>query len=321
MGGGCSSPIAAWARFSNNDNEANGELTLTGRVASLDGQQAVTKELSGNDGVELAKRLAQLVLESGGQAVLDSAKPLNQKRVLVTRAAEQSASLEELLRDQGAVPVAVPMIQFRQTNDTSQLEHLESFDWILFTSSNAIRYFFKMLPLDQRQRLAKIKLGCVGSQTAKTLAEFECQSDFVPSKFSSERLAEEIDLTAGQRILYPCPLKFNPDLPESLRAAGAAVVTWPLYETIQVDLHSATQSLIDDGVDIVTFASPSVVSSYCEQVPDYKAQLQQCVVACIGPMTRRRATELGIEVNLVPEEFTAAGLVSALVKHFEGDGK
>ena len=229
-------------------------------------------------------------------------KPLDQKRILVTRAVDQSGQLENMLREQGAEPISVPLIEFRQiaapVETQKILESLNEFNWILFTSGNAIRYFFELL--GDRLIPSTTQLACVGSRTATTLREFDYEPNFVPSQFSSQRLAEEINVEAGQKILYPSPREISSDLVSSLESIGASVTRWQIYETLQVNVRPADLETLRSGLDAVTFASPSVVSSYCEQVPEYKTLLEQTVTACIGPMTRRRASELGIRVDVLP---------------------
>lgn len=246
-------------------------------------------------------------------------KPLNQRRILVTRAADQSERLEELLRELGAEPVAVPLIKFRRIVDeneaASKLEQLQEFDWILFTSSNAIRYFFELL--GSRSIPEFIKLACVGSKTASKLREFGYEPHFVPSKFSSRQLALEIDLKKGEKILYPSPKEISSDLDSSLESAGATVTRWPIYETLQVDIRREDLESTYADIDAVTFASPSVISSYCKQIPEYQTTLKNTVTACIGPMTSRRADEMGVRVDVIPEEYTVEGMVEALKTHFQ----
>ncbi len=69
MGGGCSSPIAAYACHSETTPDA---ISLTGRLSSLDGKSVITHELTGANGTLLAKELAKTILENGGQEILDS---------------------------------------------------------------------------------------------------------------------------------------------------------------------------------------------------------------------------------------------------------
>ena len=71
-------------------------------------------------------------------------KPLAGKRVVVTRALEQSQSLVDALRDAGAEPVLLPLLAFAPPDDLSELDDClrksgTQFDWVAFcTSQNAL---------------------------------------------------------------------------------------------------------------------------------------------------------------------------------------
>lgn len=72
LGGGCSSPIAAHAVVSYCEDSQTEQVTIRGRLGRIDGSHAVTHELTGNDEVAVAAELANTILESGGQEILDS---------------------------------------------------------------------------------------------------------------------------------------------------------------------------------------------------------------------------------------------------------
>ena len=72
-------------------------------------------------------------------------KPLTGKRVLLTRAIEQTRDLKQRLEKLGAIVLLLPAVSFSPPVDTVELDRaiqaLASFDWILFTSTNAVRFF------------------------------------------------------------------------------------------------------------------------------------------------------------------------------------
>jgi uroporphyrinogen-III synthase len=63
---------------------------------------------------------------------------LTGKRVVITRAARQSAELVESLAKLGAMPILLPLVAFSAPEDygpmDAALDRLEQFDWIIFTS-------------------------------------------------------------------------------------------------------------------------------------------------------------------------------------------
>ena len=68
--GGCSAPIGAWGRV------ADGQLHLDATVLSLDGQQQLRSQATGEPGSakELATQVAQSLLEQGAGALVDAAR-------------------------------------------------------------------------------------------------------------------------------------------------------------------------------------------------------------------------------------------------------
>ncbi|MDX5348640.1 MAG: hydroxymethylbilane synthase, partial [Hymenobacteraceae bacterium] len=68
MEGGCSIPSFALARI------ADGQITITGGIISLDGQEMIkeTMQAPASEPEALGHRLAELVLQKGGDKILES---------------------------------------------------------------------------------------------------------------------------------------------------------------------------------------------------------------------------------------------------------
>ncbi len=77
------------------------------------------------------------------------ARPLFGKRVLVTRPREQAAELVERLEAMGAEAIEAPMIRILPPDDYAPLDEAcaraGAFDWIVFTSANAVDAFMERL--------------------------------------------------------------------------------------------------------------------------------------------------------------------------------
>ena len=86
------------------------------------------------------------------------AMPLQDKRVLVTRAQAQAHDLEARLRALGALPLAFPTIHITPPRDgyaalDAALRELTTFDWVVFTSVNGVDHVWQrlaVLGLDDR---------------------------------------------------------------------------------------------------------------------------------------------------------------------------
>ena len=62
----------------------------------------------------------------------------------------------------------------------------------------------------------------------------------------------------------------------------------------------------------MTFTSSSTVRHFVEADGQPSAAAVQ--VACIGPITAQTARELGLRVDIIAQEYTARGLVDAIVR-------
>jgi hydroxymethylbilane synthase len=319
LGGGCSAPIAAYGRYE------DGHLTLTGRVASLDGKKMVTETASGNDPHELARNLADTLLRSGAERILQEVFPLKNKRVITTRAADENHALAGLLQSKGAETIAIPLIKFAPTINADQaaeeLPQLDACDRIVFTSANGVRYFNSLIPAEQSLRW-RDKMFFVGPKTAQTMQRtwqgpqpFPLQSEFGET-YSARDYAQSLDIGQGEKIIAPAAVVHMKEVVTILSEKGADVSTWPIYATSNETISEQALADLGKGFDAILFVSPSAVKSFCEQVKDYRDVLKSAIVGCIGNTTASRARDLGIEVQVVPERFTTDDLVDALANYF-----
>lgn len=240
---------------------------------------------------------------------------LQGKHIVVTRAVEQSAELVERLQALGATVTVCPLIAIAPLDNTAPLDdavrRLAEYDWLLFTSANAVRAFFGRVDAALPEH---VKVGAVGPATARALVEHGIAPSFTPSAQTAEALAAELDVVAGQRVLLPSADIARPALADGLRARGALVDVVTVYRTAPGDGVAALRDMLRDGaVDAVLFASPSAVQALVRGMSAAeRAWLSDVAVACIGPTTAAAAHEAGLRVSAVAREHTAAGLVAEL---------
>ncbi len=257
-------------------------------------------------------------------------KPLFGKRVLVTRASEQSDSLAQALRERGAQAIELPMIRIEPPLDaaplTAAVAALRSYHWLLFTSQNGVRAFFAELArqgLDSRS-LFGLRIAAIGPSTAQSLEPFGVRHDVMPDSFRGEALAEVI--MAEQkgmrdvRVLLPRAAVARDVLPETLRNAGAHVDVVEAYRTYGAAAETAQKlsELIDQGeLDVVTFTASSTVDHTLAALgADGAQRLRGLTLASIGPITTDTATARGLEIDITADAYTIPGLVAALERHF-----
>ncbi len=263
-------------------------------------------------------------------------RPLFSKRVVVTRTRDQASELVNLLENYGAECIEYPTISLESVASYEildrALEEIETYHWLLFTSINAVDYFFKHLSelgKDVRD-LKGPKVAAVGRVTAKALAGRGIRADLLPEEFTGDGLAETLIKTGIKdlRVLIPRALKARETLPEALGSAGAEVVVAPVYqnvlpsssagEQLKENLHRALQ---EKSVDMVTFTSSSTVKNFVTlldiNTPDELQKLMSGVaVAAIGPITAKTAEQYGLHVDVQPSEYTIPDLVDRIVMYF-----
>ncbi|HDH98258.1 MAG TPA: uroporphyrinogen-III C-methyltransferase [Deltaproteobacteria bacterium] len=254
--------------------------------------------------------------------------PLLGKRILVTRTREQASDLVRLLERRGAHCLECPTIEVRQPKDLKPLDQainsLSTFDWVIFSSTNAVRFFFERLfDLDFDLRaLGNIRIAVVGAGTAKAISALHLTSDIMPDNFRAEGLLDafsQIDIS-GKRILIPRAEKAREILPSRLSELGAEVTLVPTYRTLAPDLKPEVLEVLEqETIDVLTFTSSSTVKNFFQLLPDDLCNriLKQAKVACIGPVTARTAKDFGLKVTVQPDRFTIPSLVSAIEDQFK----
>jgi uroporphyrinogen III methyltransferase/synthase len=259
------------------------------------------------------------------------ARPLFGKRVLVTRPRDQAGEMVDRLTVLGAEAIEAPMIRIVPPEDDGPLKQaardVELFDWIIFTSANAVDAFMtSLLEVSHDIRaLAGPQLCTVGSGTAERLARYGIRVDLVPEEFRAEAVVAALELhgrVEGARVLVPRADIGRDVIAEGLRSAGAQITDVVAYRTVleeaqQDDGPDVYRMLLDEKIDVVTFTSPSAVRNFssiygAEQTTDL---LKNTIVATIGPVTAEAAIQLGIPVTVQPTVSTIPALVDAIAAH------
>ncbi len=251
-------------------------------------------------------------------------RPLDGWRVLVTRARAQAGPLLDLLHEKGATPLLAPAIAVESPRGDvlarldDALDALESYDWLVFTSTNAVESV--ALRLDQRGRgwPAGPCVAAVGRATARVLSERGVAVAFVPETHSSAGLAADLPLREGDRVLAPVGDLADDALAAGLKARGALVDVVTAYHTVADEETGASlqRLLREEKPDAVAFASPSALRNTCAALGDEAAVLfATVVVACIGPTTAAAARAAGLQPRVTATVQTMKGLVEALEEY------
>ncbi|MBI5846221.1 MAG: uroporphyrinogen-III C-methyltransferase [Deltaproteobacteria bacterium] len=254
-------------------------------------------------------------------------RPLFGKTVVVTRARAQASDLVKRLEEMGARVLETPTIRVVPPENSAPLDEaiarITDFDWVSFTSVNAVEYFFDRLFKSGRdaRALGGAKIAAIGPATAARLKNYGLVTDILPETYRAESVVDAfsaLDMKA-RRVLLPRAAEARPVLPAELSRMGALVTEVAAYRTIAA--NEGKKELLDElqsgSVDMVTFTSSSTVSNFASLFgPGEMAGLMKGVaVACIGPVTADTARSLGLSVSLVADEFTIDGLCRAIGGH------
>ncbi len=325
LGGGCSAPVAAYATVQNT------QITLRALVASPDGQLIVRVQGEGVAAAALGHQLAAQAIAQGAGALVAADKiiaaaakqrqVLHGKRIVITRPLDQATEFAEQLANLGALPLLMPMIQIvplpDQTRLDQALQQLPTYDWLVFTSANAVNVFWERWSALNGPHLGTTNVAAVGVATAATLRQRGIEPDFVPATFVAEAIVTGLGDLTGVKILLPQAEIARAELATLLTAKGAQVDAIPIYQTLPAPLEPAALAALHQGVDVITFTSGSTVKNFMATVQGDPAVWQQAKIACIGPVTAQTAQALGLPVDVMADEYSAAGLVHALTAYFQ----
>ncbi len=259
-------------------------------------------------------------------------KPLFGKKIVVTRAREQASGFLSDLTRLGAECLEFPTIKVVPPKSWEPLDKaiqsLDSYQWLLFTSVNGVKYFLMRLEelgKDVRD-LKGLKIGAIGPKTAEIWKGFGIKPDLMPSEYRAEAVVEcfkEQEKVKGLKILLPRAARAREILPEELKKMGAAIDVVPAYQTVKPDHDTLRiQKMLEQGdIDMVTFTSSSTVDNFVEMFEADKKNLQQWMsginVACIGPITAKTAENKNFSVEIVPAEYTIEAFTDSIVEFFQ----
>ncbi|MCU9614036.1 uroporphyrinogen-III synthase [Caldibacillus lycopersici] len=252
--------------------------------------------------------------------------PLAGKRCLIMRNPSQAKQLVNGIRKLGGEAVNVPLISFRKTivNEQDQLivKNLATYDWIIFTSQNGVRFFMEQLQESDESFPKHVKVAAVGKKTEQLLHDYGVTISFIPSQFTGEALAAEI-IPYIQPMDTICIIKGNLAsniIYDELRAKTPNVHELIIYETYlpEESKERLAAQIREEAVDLLVFTSPSTVQHFLLVIEENKLQqkLMGKIFACIGPVTKKALITAGFPVHICPKIYTGEQLLKETKQFF-----
>jgi uroporphyrinogen III methyltransferase/synthase len=262
--------------------------------------------------------------------VSETYNTLKGKRIIVTRAIEQSESLLLALRHNGAIPVLLPMVSFAPPDDAAGLDQalneLSHFDWVFLTSQNVLPALEKrceLLKLPFKELMASVQIAAVGPATAESAQSSGLKVTYVAKKHQGVALAEELSaIIKGKKILLPRSDRANRDLVQSLDRFGAHVTEVVAYKTIRTSEVETREFLseIQQGADAILFFSPSAVHNLRDMMGSAKFVILSRAVAytAIGPVTEKALRDAAVDRVISAADTNVDAVLLVLIDHFSG---
>lgn len=268
-------------------------------------------------------------------------KPMFGHRILVTREhLEGFEPLEELGAEILAFPTIeiVPPLNYRELDVA--LDTIETYDWLIFTSRNGVKYFLKRFSEKDRdiRDLKGIKICTIGNRTAIEIKKFGLKVDLIPEKFRAEGLIEAIikmqpkkrkskirsasggrkfEILKGVRFLLPRAEVAREVFPETVRKLGGEIDVPVVYRTIKPESHGKRlkRFLKEGKITIATFTSEATFNNFREIIgEDVDKLLKGVAIAVIGPVTAKAIKKAGFRVDIMPRESTIDEMVAEIIR-------
>ena len=248
-------------------------------------------------------------------------KVLSGKRILVTGSRNMADSLEKEFEQYGGETIAISLVEtIPDYSDCDDIfNNLEKYSCFIFTSANGVNIFFdrlRNLRVDIR-KLANARFAVVGTSTKKALEKYGLYADFIPSKFTSKILAEELskELTDKDKILIVRGKQGKNFIEDKFSEMSVEFDKICIYETIQDERRADEVKRICPDVDYIVVTSGSGAIALRDM-----AGCEHDNIVAIGPVTKRDCEEAGLRVKLVAEEFDARGIGDVIVRDVEKQG-
>ena len=253
--------------------------------------------------------------------------PLKDKKIIITRAQEQSSEAHKIFKTKGAIVFDLPSLIIGPPDDwfplDDALKKIDLFDWIIFSSANGVKNVesrMKLIDLSLSKISNFIKIAAVGRKTATFLSDINAKISFVPPRFVADSLVENFPQdTKGIKLLIPrVQTGGRSILADSFTLGGAEVTEVAAYESScpKVIPPETIDALTSRKIDIIAFTSGKTVINTVSLFEQYfgeswKKLIENIKIVSIGPQTSIACQKLIKRVDKEADPHDLGGLVKA----------
>lgn len=265
---------------------------------------------------------------------------LKGRTIALTRPCGQNDESAQIIRAMGGKPYFIPTIEIKEISNlkpimdfVAELEK-DEVDYVVFMSVNGVKQLFnateKLNQTNQLMKgLEKTTIIAIGSRTAEELKAHHIHVDLVPTKYTSEGIAESMlhyDMR-NKQVRIPRTTATNPTLKEKLAERGANVKEVHVYESALPSNENLKKEFLQKAkageIHAIIFGSALCAKNLFQMLNTAAGQElanilnSKTTVVAIGPVTSQALTELNVKIDVSPKKHTFEEALSELARFWE----
>ncbi len=246
--------------------------------------------------------------------------PLAGKRILITRAVQQSAETEALIATKGATAIAFPCLQHQSLHASilQGLSHAKDYSDLAFTSVNGIQAVFENNSNFVINTFQDKRIAVVGKRTAAALKKHAMQADIIPKVTSQQGLIEAYQKHGlPQSLLFFRAEEGSNELLEYLQAQGIKTCLIKAYRSIcPDDDNSKVLSMLEkNSIDACLLGSSRTAEHYLQRIGNLKLANRPILVA-ISQQVADAADKLDLKVQIIAKHANFPSMLEGLAEYF-----
>lgn len=238
-------------------------------------------------------------------------RPLEGRRVVVTRSRAQASGIRTQLEELGATVLEVPVLTYAATAAEIPNRARLAASLLAFTSVNGVQFAAETIP----DGLGGLRAAVVGAATAAAARDRGVDVVLVAAQADAEGLLQALLAAEAEPIVWFRGADARPVLAAGLRAAGREVVDVVIYAA--QDDPAADEALCSAAAmspQILTFASSNTASAFDRALERIdRTDLRRLPAISIGSHTSARLRLLGYADVREASEATIDALVAAVL--------
>ena len=258
-----------------------------------------------------------------------SQEPLENKVVLLPYSPNGKDELGRTLKGLGATVKMIPVYDIQIPSKETVAEEIEKIrtsqiDWYLFTSPVIYQNFLALLDINNPDEFFKnSKIAAMGPTTRQAIEKTRVQVDVVSKKFSVTYTIADIEKyytsptpkkqrLKNKTIVLTRAEEQSQETLNYFKNVGANLISFPALEVVPVDASAKLQTILEENkIDYLVFQSANASKYFVQLVKEKNLNInyETMKVACVGKKTAAFCLENQIKVDLVPDDFSALGLL------------